>query len=263
VSELREHMLAGTPLGCRVVDCHGHLGPCPNFHIPAHSPAAIAARMDRVGVDILCVSSHTAIYSDFRAGNDETAAAVDAFPARFVGAVVLNAHYPDDLAGELDRCLAHGGFRMIKLHSSLGKFKLASEACEPIWREAERRGLPVLVHSWEGSADCGAAACERVAEKHPGVPLILGHSLAPNGYPEACRLAQTHANVYLDTATSMVNYGQLADMVERTGPDKILFGSDTPFLDPAPQAAKVVFARLSDDEKRKILGQNAAQLLGL
>jgi hypothetical protein len=263
MSDLLAQMLAGRPLDCRIVDFHGHLGPSPNFHIPDNSPAAMVARMDRVGIERVCISSHTAVYSDFRAGNDETAAAIEAFPSRFVGGVVLNAHYPEDIASELDRRLDHGGFRFIKLHSSLHRFELHSEACEPIWSEAEKRGLPVLVHSWAGSSDCGYAACEAVAKKHPEVRLILGHSLAPDGYPDACRLVESYPNVCLDTATSLVNYGQLDYMVGRIGADRILFGSDMPFLDPAPQVAKVVFARIREEDKRKVLRENAARLLGL
>ena len=262
MSDVLEQMLAGEPLDCRVVDVHGHLGLCPNFHIPDHSADAMVARMDRIGTDRLAISSHTALYSDFGAGNDETAAAVAAFPRRLIGAVVLNPHYPDEIGAELDRCLDHGGFAMIKLHSSLHKFRLDAEQCEPVWREAERRGLPVLVHSWQGSADCGADACDRVATAHPEVRLILGHSLAPDGYAEACDLAKKHPCLHLDTATSQVNCGQVAFMVERIGPDKILFGSDMPFLDPAPQLAKVVFAGISDADKRQILGENAGRVLG-
>ena len=263
MTSLLDQMLAGQPLDCRIVDAHGHLGPNPNFHIPDHTPAAMVARMDRLGIDALCISSHTAIYSDFCAGNDETAAAVEAFPTRLIGAIVLNAHYPDEIDAELDRCLAHGGFRLIKLHSSLHKFRLDSEACEPVWRAAERRGLPVLVHSWAGSADCGYPACDAVATRHPQVCLILGHGLAPDGYPDACRLVEAHPNVYLDTATSLVSFGHIDYLVGRVGPERVLYGSDMPFIDPAPQVAKVVFARVSDEAKRKILGENAARLLGL
>lgn len=263
MTPLREQMLAARPLDGRVVDAHGHLGPSPNFHIPDNTAAAMVARMDRVGIDVLCISSHTALYSDFAAGNDETAAAVEAFPTRLVGAVVLNAHYPEAIGPELDRCLAHGGFRMIKLHSSLHKFHLDADEAETIWSEAEQRNLPVLVHSWSGSADCGFDPCDHVAGAHPDVRLLLGHSLAPDGYPDACRLVEAHPHVYLETATSTVNFGQLDYMVDRIGPDRILFGSDTPFLDPAPQIAKVVFARIPDSAKHKILSANADRLLGL
>ncbi len=260
---LRDQMRAGQPLECPVIDMHGHLGPCPNFHIPDCSAAAMVVRMDRVGTKVLCISSHTALYSDFVAGNDETAAAIEEFPTRFIGAVVLNPHYPDEIVPELDRCLGLGGFRLIKLHSTLQKFRLDAELCEPVWREAERRSLPVLVHSWAGSADCGLDACRKVAEKHPDVRLILGHSLAPDGWPDACRLAEKHPNVYLETATSQVHFGQIEDMVSRIGPDRILFGSDMPFIDPSPQLAKVAFARIPEDAKQKLLAANAARLLGL
>jgi predicted TIM-barrel fold metal-dependent hydrolase len=263
MSTLLDLMRAGKPLDGLVVDCHGHLGPNPAFHIPDHSPAAMAARMDRLGIAKLCIASHTAIYADFHAGNEETAAAIAAFPDRFLGGIVLNAHYADEVRPELDRCLARGGFRFIKLHSSLHKYRLDSDACEPIWREAERRDLPVLVHSWAGSPDCGYEACKKVATAHPGVRLILGHSLAPDGYEDACRLAEAHPNVWLDTVTSLVDYGQLDFLVGRVGAERILYGSDMPFLDPAPQLAKVVFARISDDAKRRILGGNAARLLAL
>ena len=94
---LREQMLAGQPLDCRVIDVHAHLGLCPNFHIPDCGAAAMIAHMDRVGINALCLSAHTALYSDFVAGNDETAAAVEQFPTRLLGAVVLNPHYPDEL----------------------------------------------------------------------------------------------------------------------------------------------------------------------
>ncbi|MBM4035305.1 MAG: amidohydrolase [Planctomycetes bacterium] len=263
MSDLVTTMLAGKPLDGLIVDAHGHLGPSPAFHIPDNSPAATVARMDRVGVARLCIASHTACYADFRAGNDETAEAIAAFSDRFIGGIVLNAHYPDEVASELDRCLARGGFRYIKLHSSLHKYRLDAEVCEPIWREAERRGLPVLVHSWAGSPDCGYEACNKVAMAHPDVRLVLGHSLAPDGYDDACRLAEAHPNVWLDTVTSLVNYGQLDWMVGRIGPERILYGSDMPFLDPAPQLAKVVFARIAEGAKRRILGENAARLLGL
>jgi len=48
----------------------------------------------------------------------------------------------------------------------------------------------------------------------------------------------------------------------RLAPKKPLSGSDTPSIDPAPQVAKVVFARISDEDKRKILGGDAERLLG-
>ena len=43
----------------------------------------------------------------------------------------------------------------------------------------------------------------------------------------------------------------------------MLFGSDIPLMDPRSQIAKVLTADIGETAKRKVLGDNAARLLGL
>ena len=43
----------------------------------------------------------------------------------------------------------------------------------------------------------------------------------------------------------------------------MLFGTDQPLLDPRNQIAKVLAADIPDDAKRRVLGLNAVELLGL
>ncbi len=52
-------------------------------------------------------------------------------------------------------------------------------------------------------------------------------------------------------------------MVHEAGADRVLFGTDLPFLDPRPQLGRVAFAKISDDEKRLILGLNASRIFGI
>ena len=98
----------------------------------------------------------------------------------------------------------------------------------------------------------------------PNVAFIIGHSAS--GWPmidESCTEAKRRENVHLDLTGSILVYMAIETMVNRVGADRILFGTDIPFIDAAPGLGRVLMARLSDDEKRKILGLNAKAIFGL
>jgi len=77
------------------------------------------------------------------------------------------------------------------------------------------------------------------------------------------KVAREYEQYYLDLAGSVLLYGGLETMVERAGAEKILFGTDVPFIDPRPGLGRILCARISDDDKRKILGLNAKRLFDL
>jgi len=90
-----------------------------------------------------------------------------------------------------------------------------------------------------------------------GQPYALGN------WHLAVEVASRHRNLYLDTASSQIDNGMLEYAVEHVGPEKILFGTDTPLLDPWVQRAKVEGAQIPDEAKGLILGGNVQRLLGL
>ncbi len=49
-------------------------------------------------------------------------------------------------------------------------------------------------------------------------------------------------------------------MVARVGADRILWGTDNPFIDPRPGLGRMLCAEVSDEDKRKMLGLNAKRL---
>ena len=57
--------------------------------------------------------------------------------------------------------------------------------------------------------------------------------------------------------------GMIELAVAELGPEKILYGSDMPLLDPHTQKAKVTGAEISDPAKALILGGNMARILGV
>ena len=107
------------------------------------------------------------------------------------------------------------------------------------------------------------------ANKYPDMRLILAHI----GHDEELRRHDrqveavkrcTQGNVWADTSSSnSVLSGLIEFAVEQIGAERMLFGTDTPLYFPATQKARVAYAEISDDAKRLILHDNAAELLGI
>ena len=97
---------------------------------------------------------------------------------------------------------------------------------------------------------------------------ITGISLASVVPPLTSKIIEA-CRTYLQQEALVVDAGVKTGVRIRyedpraVGADRILFGTDLPFLDPRPQLGRVAFAKISDDEKRLVLGLNAARVLGI
>jgi predicted TIM-barrel fold metal-dependent hydrolase len=66
-------------------------------------------------------------------------------------------------------------------------------------------------------------------------------------------------NVFADTS-GVRYFDVLADAVRRAGADKVLFGSDGPFLHPGVEIAKIHALHLSPPDAALVLGGNILRL---
>ena len=73
------------------------------------------------------------------------------------------------------------------------------------------------------------------------------------------RPAVPDPNVFTDTS-GVRYFDLLRDAVLRAGPQKVLFGSDGPFLHPGVELAKVHALPLDDHGRAQVLGQNVLRL---
>ena len=256
-------MTAGNRLhNFTVVDAHAHLGPYFNFHVPGNDAASMVEEMDRVGISQAWISAHASLASDYVFGNDEVLRAAREFPCRFLAYATPNPNYASEVENELNRLLAEAQVRMIKLHPAIHQYPIDGRAYEPVWRAACARRLPVLVHVWKGCQYCDPMRFAHVAARHEQIAFLLGHCGGPDGVEDSVRVAQDQENVLLDLAGSHAAYGLVEKLVRDVGSEKIVFGSDTPFLSPAGQLGKLLYAEISDEDKQRILGGNARRLCG-
>ncbi len=80
---------------------------------------------------------------------------------------------------------------------------------------------------------------------------------------EAVDAALSIPNVYLETCMSSLSHNAIEGGVKALGADRFLYGSDIPLLDPRNQIAKIVTSKISEEDKHKILGLNAAKLFNI
>jgi len=250
--------------GLEIIDAHGHVGPYRNFYIPNPSADSIVRTMDRCGVALACLSSNMAIGPDWVTGNRLTAEAVAAYPERLIGHAVANPNEPERIRSELTYAFDELGLQGIKLHPDLHAHPIGGEGYQPAWEFAAERGCLVLSHTFHGSRYCAPTAFGPLAERYPQVPIILLHSGSMTAaFEGAIALARQHANLYLDLSGSYITGPWIARMVSEAGAERVIFSSDIPFIDLRYSLGRVVFAQLTLEEQKLVLGGNIRRLMGL
>ena len=172
--------------------------------------------------------------------NDETAAFVRSNPAKYIGFVTVHPDDPDAL-DEIERGVTDLGLRGLKLGLNYQNVDPLGENAFKIFREAERRKLPVLLH--QGTSPVRFADIDyshprhtdRIAIAFPNLTIIMAHI----GHPfclDAIAVARKHPNVWLDISGAVLRrYGFYQAMVasqEWGVLDRLLFASDFPASTP-------------------------------
>jgi predicted TIM-barrel fold metal-dependent hydrolase len=151
-------------------------------------------------------------------------------------------------------------FRGIKLHPLLDGYHPDDPMVHPVIEVIRERGLPALIH-------CGHPifslpwSIEELVRRFPDARIILGHMGHGNiVYINASiDVAARNPNVYLETS-GMPMHTKIREAVERVGPERVLYGSDTPFHHPTVELAKVRVSGLSSDQLTAVLGENGRRL---
>jgi len=251
---------AGRPVtGETVIDVHAHFGHGPDFPIVRPTARALVASMDRLGIQMSCVSSIQAIFGDAEHGNALVADGLREFPGRIFGYLVVDVGYPEKVAAQLAAGWA-AGFRGIKVWSYGARPGLPYNHpnYEPVFAHANEHALPVLAHVFGPELD----ELEGHIRRFPRVRWLLAH-VGSAALEKYLRFAREYPTVYVELCLSACPRGLVEQLVTVGLEDKVLWGSDAVFLDQASQLGRVLFAQISPEAKRKILGLNARRALGL
>lgn len=276
--------------------------------LPKHTDvAAKLADMDRCGIAMAALSINDPGPELF--GKDSTAMAVllndfiadvvKSQPSRFFGLATLPFDSADSMLKELDRATGKLGMKGILLYSNLDGRYPDEEPFRPLFAEAERRGIPLLLHpaypmtyhatsGYEMAAGLGLmfdttiALCRiilsGILEKHPSLKMVCPHvggalpyligridhqtMVLKRGADNIRRAPSEYLKrVWLDTVTPIGITIKYA--WEFAGADRLLYASDHPWVDPQLIIDQVESQKLPAVDLSKIYSQNARLLFRL
>ena len=177
--------------------------------------------------------------------------------------------HPDapDALEELER-IAAAGLKGVKFHPEYQCFYADEERMKPIYRKISQLGLITLYHAGHDIGFAPPYHCmpEQLltALNWLDGPVVAAHW---GGYGAGIEVLDKLCgeNLYFDLS---MGYGCIPkpiaqSILDRHGPDKLLFGSDLPWHRPEWELRLLDSLELTDEDKAKILFQNAMKLLNL
>ncbi|HZU75910.1 MAG TPA: amidohydrolase family protein [Dehalococcoidia bacterium] len=278
-----------------LVDAHAHIMPAEfiarrealcerdrTFAELFSSPQAKLARADELLAAMVRNGADYAVALGFawadpalcREHNDALLDAARASDGRIVPFCIVNpAADPRAAWRELERCTAAGARGVGELRPDSVGLDLDGRDGELLARAAEELGLALLFHASEpaghrypGKTGGEIGALYRFIAAHPQARVICAHW--GGGLPFYALMPEVRrafANTWFDTAATTLLYEPAIyrTVIGLVGAERILFGSDFPLLGPLRQRRALLAAPLDEEERRLILGENAARLLSL
>jgi predicted TIM-barrel fold metal-dependent hydrolase len=191
------------------------------------------------------------------------------FPDRIIGFGWANPRLGVENAIAAARtCLDEYGFPGVKLNGAQDEYFIDDEEIAlPVIEAVAGAGAALAFH-------CGADAYERthpfriakIAARHPDTPILLAHMGGvgvPSLHEAAIEFAQQHPNMHF--IGSAAQSKSILAAIELLGPERVSFGSDTPFGLMHVELARyrALLRDLTEGDRALVMGGSIARVLGV
>jgi len=228
------------------------------------TPHELRARMDAADIQQVVVCPVKPRGYHLGPSNDAIAEAVALHP-EFVGLARVDPNLEADALTELDRAALTLGLRGLFLHPWEETFRISSPRVDPLLVRCAELSLPVLVatgYPWLSEA----AQIGDLARRFPSVTIIMTHggqiNISGLGQADAMETLRRYPNVCMETS-GVYRQDFLQDVAMEIGAERVLFGSNSPLMDPRLEVARARWADLPASSKELILGGNAQRIFKL
>ena len=166
------------------------------------------------------------------------------------------------------------GAQGVKLHGPAQGFNMSDRRMWPTYRACEELRLPIIAHSGPDRSGVDYAEPPSFVEmlrSFPELKVVVAH-LGGAAWRLTREVADAFPNAYFDCCEIIDWTGspkgpsemELAQLIRAIGPHRVMMGSDFPWYDLDNTVDRVMsLPLLAVEEKERILGANAEEILGL
>ncbi len=279
-----------------IIDMHTHIFPdkiaaatIDKLSNVSHTPAftdgtlsGLQKSMDAAQINLSVVLPVATNSKQVEKINSSSAALNEKFSG--AGIISLGCIHPDftNYRAELSR-VKNYGLKGIKIHPVYQDTNLNDTKYMRIIDRAAELDLIVVTHAgldigFPGVVKCSPQMIKNVVDEVGEFKFVLAHMGGWKNWDDVLKILGG-AKVYLDTSFStgeiiprrdfnwaaedlkLLDAAQFMEFVKTFGAEKILFGTDSPWTSPKTSIDFIKNLPLADNNKNKILGDNALRLL--
>ena len=212
-----------------------------------------------------------------RMSNDEVIELVGRSDGRLIGFASVDPFKRQAAIRELERVVKLG-MKGVKLQPITQAFEMNDREFYPLWDACQSLGLPLLVHTGTTAIGAGAPGgrglrlkygmpvpyIDDVAADFPNLTIIAAHFSWP-WHLDLLAMARHKGNVYVDLSGWAPKYipPEVLRDCNSVIPNKFLFGTDFPLLDPDRWLREWAELEIKDKVRPMVMYENACRILGV
>lgn len=229
-------------------------------------------QMEKFGIEKAVIVSFNVktAYDLVLVDNEDVANLVKMHPTKFIGFAGIDPPSSNAL-DQLEHAIESLDLKGVKIVPPVQKFDISDKKFDVIWKKLIDYNIPLWVHTGHQVSTIGSIAkyghpmlIDEVAMRHPDLTIIMGHMGTP-WFWDAYSVVLRHPNVYIDVSAhpKLYKYFPWDAYTNYNIENKILFASDHPLVHWNQIIPAIQEVPIAEGFKKRILYENAKQLLGL
>jgi predicted TIM-barrel fold metal-dependent hydrolase len=194
--------------------------------------------------------------------NDNVSRILQAYPDKFLGWITVNPNTVDPLL-EVEKRTVECGWIGVKTHPFMYRHPVTM--LNNVASYCAEKGWPILMHLGAGRE---RGDFRYLPDRYPKLKMIYAHTGLPY-FRDLWDYAKEKQNVYIDFSCSLLDTAILFQAVKALGPEKCLYGSDSPYGYPGADGShdysrvlnNIIKMPISDADKDVILGENFQNII--
>jgi uncharacterized protein len=212
--------------------------------------------MRRAGIDQSYLNSLSGLLkTDAASDNRRIYEITQRYGELFRGVAVVDPYAGEAALLELERCLRDYRFVGLKLHPWLQGYYASADFLGPLLDLCRSYDVPVMFHTGSPPyAQVFETAYQ--ARRHPQVRFIFSHMGLNYQWHDAIETGKLYPNTFFETCGISYAFA-VTRIIKELGAERVMFGSDNPFLFPETEIMKIEELGLTAGELEHVFHKTA------